>query len=80
VQVLGRAEPLDGGDAITLVHDRKRQASIDPPPVDDHGARAALTVVAAFLGAGELQALAQRVEQSCAGVELELLRHAVHRE
>ena len=26
VQVLGRAQPLDGGDAVALVHHRQRQA------------------------------------------------------
>jgi len=44
------------------VHDGQRQAGIDTPTVDDHGARAALTLVAAFLGAGQVQVLTQRVQ------------------
>ena len=74
VQVVGRAQPLDGGDAVALVHHRERQAGIDPPPVDDHRAGAALAVIAALLGAGEMQVLAQRVEQRGPRVELELAR------
>ena len=69
MQVLRRAEPLDGGDAVALVHHRQRQAGVDPPPVDDHRAGAALAVVAALLGAGEMQMLAQRVEQRGAGID-----------
>ena len=80
VQVVGRAQPLDGGDAVALVHDRQREARRDPPPVDDHGARAALALIAPLLGAGEVQVLAQRVEQRRPRVELELAGYAVHRE
>ena len=64
----------------TLVHDRERQAGSDPPPIDDHRARAALALIAALLGAGEKQALAQRIEQRGPRVEFELAGHAVHRE
>ena len=59
---------------VAFVHDGERQAGIDPPPVDDHRAGAALAVVAALLGAGQVQMLAQRVEQRGARVELELVR------
>ncbi len=46
-------EPLDGGDSVTLVHDRQCEAAIDPPSLHDHGAGAALAVVASLLGACE---------------------------
>ena len=78
VQVLGRAQALDRGDAVALVHHGQRQAGIDPPPVDDDRAGAALAVIAALLGAGEMQMLAQRIEQRGPRVELELARLAVH--
>ncbi len=55
---------------VAFVHHGERQAGIDPPPVDHHGAGAALAVVAALLGAGQVQVLAQGVEQRGAGVEL----------
>ena len=63
---------------VALVHHRERQAGVDPPAVDDHRAGAALAVVAALLGAGEMQMLAQRVEQRGARVELELPGLAIH--
>ena len=62
------------------MHDRERQARIDAPAVDDHRAGAALAVIAALLGAGEMQVLAQRVEQGGARVERELAGLAVHLE
>ena len=71
MQMLRRAQPFDGGDAVALVHHRERQAGIDPPPVDHHRAGAALAVIAALLGAGEMQVLAQRVEQRGPRVEFE---------
>ena len=56
-----------------LVHHRERQAGVDAAAVDDHRAGAALAVVAALLGAGEVQVLAQRVEQRRARVELQCM-------
>jgi hypothetical protein len=56
------------------VHHRQGQAGIDPPAIDNHRAGAALAVVATFLGAGELQVFPQGIEQSGAGVEVQLLR------
>ncbi len=46
-------------------------------PSTMHRAGAALAVVAALLGAGQVQVLAQRVEQRGARVELERVRVAV---
>ena len=60
-----------------VVRDRERQAAVRAAAVEQHGAGAALAVVAALLGAGEAEVLAQRVEQRGAGVELERARLAV---
>ena len=46
-------------------------------PSGDHRAGAALAVIAALLGAGEVQVVAQRVEQRGARVELESVLFAV---
>ena len=43
--------------------DGEREAGIDAPAVDQDGAGAALAAVAALLGAGQVEALAQEVEQ-----------------
>ena len=65
VQRAGRAQAFDRHDLVALVHDGERQARVDAPAVDQHRAGAALPVVAALLGAGQVQVLAQRVEQRC---------------
>ncbi|GJE44725.1 hypothetical protein AEGHOMDF_3915 [Methylobacterium soli] len=80
MQVVRLAEPLDGGDLRALMHHGERQAGIDAPPVHDHRAGPALTVVAALLRAGQVQVLARGVEERGAGVEFEFAARAVHRE
>ena len=57
--------------------DRQRQAGEDAPAVDEDGAGAALAVVAALLGAGQAEMLAQRVEQRRADVERQAVLLAV---
>ena len=50
------------------------------PAVDQDGAGAALAAVAALLGAGQVEALAQQVEQRDARiVELDVPPHAIDR-
>ena len=61
-------DALDGEDLGAVVADRQRQARIDPPAVDQHRAGAALAAVAALLGAGQVQPLAQEIEQRDARV------------
>jgi hypothetical protein len=72
VEVLRRAQPLDGRDAVALVHDRESQAGGYPSPIDDHRARAASALITALLGAGQMQVLAQCVEQGGSRIELKL--------
>ena len=48
-------QAFDGGDRrAPSLHHRQRQAGVDAPAVDQHGAGAALAVVAALLGAGQV--------------------------
>jgi hypothetical protein len=77
MRLLRSTEPLDGSDAVAVVHDCKCQTGIDPATADDHRAGAALAVIAAFLCPGQPQALAQSVEQRGPRVELKLTRHAI---
>ena len=58
----------------------ERQAGIDPPAVDEDRAGAALAVVAALLGAGQAQVLAQRVEQRRARIDLQAVLLAIDRQ
>ena len=68
MQLLAARDALDGEDVGAVMADGQRQARIDPPAVDQHGAGAALAAVASLLGPGELKPLAQEVEQRDAGV------------
>ena len=54
-------EPLDGGDLTVLGRDREHQAGAHRPPVDQHRAGTADAVLAADVGAGEAEVVAQRV-------------------
>lgn len=51
-----------GRDLRAVLHDGERQAGIDPPTVDQNRAGAALTVVAAFFGAGQCKMVTQCVQ------------------
>ncbi len=64
MQVTALRQALNGGDLVTLVPGRQGQARIDRVAVDVHGAGAALTVVAAFFGTGQIQAVTQYVQQT----------------
>ena len=55
-------EPLDGGYLGAFLHYRECQAGIDAPAIDQHRAGAALAVVAALLGASQVEMIAQRVQ------------------
>ncbi len=59
-----RRQSFDGRHVGTVVHDGERETGIDPPPIHQHGARAALAVIASLLGAGKVEMVAQRIEQS----------------
>jgi hypothetical protein len=68
---------LDGGDLLVLRLDAQHQAGADQHAVDDDRAGAAVAGAAAFLGAGQPEAIAQAVEQGLARVGEELGRLAV---
>ena len=57
--------------APPVVHHRQRQARIDPHPVHQHRAGAALAVITALLGPAEPQVLAQEVEQRGAQADID---------
>src|SRR5258705_7273711 len=61
--------------------DRKGQARIDPPSVDQDRAGAALAAVASFLGTRQIEPLAQQIEQRHAGVvQFDVPPHTVNGE
>ena len=72
---LGQA--FDCRDLRTVFHDRQREARVDPPAIDQHGAGAALAVVAALFGPGEVEIETQCVEQRGPRRDGQLALHAV---
>ena len=68
---LGLAEALDGRDVAAVGLDREVRAGADRETVDEDRAGAAHLDVAGALGAGQLEALAQDVEQQLLGLDVE---------
>jgi hypothetical protein len=58
----GQAKTFDRHDVVILVHHGERQTRVDAPSVDQHGAGTALPVVAALLGARQVEMLAQGIQ------------------
>jgi hypothetical protein len=63
MEPLAVRQPLDCGDLVVLVGDRKREAGKGSATVDVHRAGAALPVVAALLAARQAEMVAQHVKQ-----------------
>src|SRR5947199_10002433 len=59
VQVLITGESLDRDDLGTLMCDGEGEATVHPPAIKQNGTGAALPMVAALLGTGESETLAQ---------------------
>lgn len=70
-------KPLYGGDGTAFGLGGERQAGQHALAVDMNGAGAALTLVAALLGAGEAEMFTQRVEQRDARLDVERMALAV---
>src|SRR5713101_102312 len=70
-------QTLDGRDLVARMHHGERQAAVDALSIDDHGAGAALSLVAALLGTGQPEMLAQRIEQRYARIEIESMAPSI---
>jgi len=73
--VFGQA--LDRGDVGAVLHHGQCQAGVEPPSVDQDCTSAALSVIAAFFRACQVEAITQRVEQGCPRRHLQLSLFAV---
>jgi hypothetical protein len=56
-------EPFSRRDGYTVAGGSQGQAKPHSPPIDEHGARAARTVIAPLLGASQVEPLAQQIKQ-----------------
>src|ERR1043165_7179513 len=73
VESVVAGKTFDGDDLLpAAVHDGEREAGVVAPAVDQHGAGAARALVATLLGSGEVEVLAQGIEEGGAGIEAEL--------
>jgi hypothetical protein len=63
VELAAGREPLDGHHPPAVLRRGEREARVDPPVVDQHGAGAARPAIARALGAGQPELVAQHVEQ-----------------
>jgi hypothetical protein len=80
MQTVGCARSFNSRDTVAFVHRGKRQAGVEPTPVDHQRACAALPVIAAFFRAGEMKVLAERVEKGRTRINYQRARFAIHNE
>src|SRR3989442_10698570 len=73
-------EPLDRRDLATHRLQGEVRARVHRFAVEEHHARAALGVVASFLGAGEAELLAHRRQEADVRIQLDRIVGAVHAE
>ena len=73
-------EPFYCRDVAAAAVDAKHQARQHRLAVEQHGARAALTKLAAVLRAAQVQVLTQHLEQGLVGRERDVGRFAVYRQ
>ena len=71
MQLVAVRETFDRRDLVAFVRDREAEAGINAPAIHEDGARTALAVIATFLRTGEMQMLAQRIEQRDARIEFQ---------
>jgi hypothetical protein len=70
-QALNRSNPF------TLLSDRESEAGVDANAIHQDGAGAALTVIAAFLCTGEVQAFTQQIEQRNSRLQVKIVGPSV---
>ena len=78
MQLIAVREAFDRRDFIALMRDRETEAGINSPAIHQDGAGAALSVVATFFRPGQVQTLAQCVEQRDTRIDLERMVLAVN--
>jgi len=70
-------QTLDRRNFVSTLHDGKRKARERAPSVDEHGARAALSMIATFFRPDEPETFAQRIEQRRTRLDVEVVFFAV---
>src|SRR5436189_189770 len=77
---LALGEPLDRLDGRAVCLDGQQHAALHERAVDDHRAGAAVAGVAADVAAGQVEVVADEVDEEPARLDLTLVRRAVDRD
>src|SRR5213592_936559 len=72
IQLCRRTDTLDGRDVAALSFDSEHRAGVNRMAIDDDGACAAGPAIANFLGAGQVESIAQCIEQGDTRLDTEL--------
>jgi hypothetical protein len=78
VQVSIIGKPLDRDDLGILMRDGESETTVHASAVEQHGAGAALPVVAALLRAGEPKVLAKYVKERRSGIDGQLVDCSIY--
>jgi hypothetical protein len=78
IELVAFGQTLDGENVPAAHPDRQLAARIHIAAVDDHSARAAFAAIAADLGAGETELVAQHLGQGLAVFDFDPIGFAVH--
>jgi hypothetical protein len=78
VKLIAIGESFDCLDFLSIGRDRKHQAPVDPPSVKMNGACAAFSAIAPLLGAGEVEAFSQNIQQSRTRFNLNAMANAIN--
>src|SRR5581483_3071903 len=76
-QLVAVGEPLDGLDLAAVRLDCEQHAALEQAAVDDDGARAAVAGVAADVASGEVEVVAQEVDEQLPRLDVALVHRAV---
>ncbi len=76
-QLVALREPLDGLDARAVDLDGEQHAALHEPAVEDDAARAAVAGVAADVAAGQVEVVAEEVDEEAPRVDVALVEDAV---
>src|SRR5216110_1762467 len=80
VEFVALRDALDGDDVAAAGLPRQHRAGFDRPAIDMHDTGAALAGIAADMGAGQVQMVAQEIDKEGPVLDLGRDRLAVHRQ
>ena len=73
-----RGDSFDGGNLPAFTLAGQNQTGVDRPAIKDNGAGAALADAAAFLGAGEMEIIPEKIKEPEIGIDPEGMGDAIN--